>query len=103
MWSLEPDVPLLLMYRYAAALQFDQMRQDFGIPLYMKNETRHVSLSGLRHERLTPEAEQRFSASAQLAIGKNIGDSLAQAAPTGLPDLLGTRAGGNPGLYELLP
>ncbi len=69
----------------------------------MKNEARDVSRSGLRHERLTPEAEQRFSAAAELAVGEDKGHSLAQVAPTGLPDLRATGAGGDVGFYYLLP
>jgi hypothetical protein len=47
---------------YAVALQFHQMRQKLGVSLHMENEARHISLSGLCHERLTPQAQQRLLA-----------------------------------------
>ena len=87
----------------AAALQLHQMRQKLGTPLHMKNKTRHVTFSCLCHKGLTPEAQQRFSTRAHLVIGKDEGNSLAQAAPVRLPYFLVVNTGGDLGLYGLLP
>src|SRR5574340_121010 len=88
---------------HTGTLQFHQMGQEFGILLDMENEARHVPIGALGHEWLAPEAQQRFSPSAHLAVGKNEGGRFAQPAPARFPDFRVAGTGGNFWMYDLFP